>query len=132
MCDQTGPQAGMCRKCAGTGGEIREVQAVRTEMKKVKGPDGEDKMVPEVLQVNLPQKFPCDACGGLPAQISVSASVRSASPFHSGIQSTRARGGQIADKDSWKGDGLCKYCKGTGYAKKGMSPTRRLMFEDES
>ena len=89
-------------------------------MKKVKGPDGEDKMMPEVLNVNVPQKAPCEACGGLPIMISISASNRSASPFHSGMQSTRKDPG---DKDSWKGDGKCRECKGTGYVRKGQSPT---------
>jgi hypothetical protein len=123
MCDATG----ICSACKGTGGEVKEVQALRTEMKKVKGPDGEDKMMPEVLTVNVPQKTPCEACGGLPIQINVAASTRSSSPFHSGIQSTRK---DPKDKDSWKGDGKCKFCKGRGQARKGQSPTRRLQFDD--
>ena len=122
-CDGTG----VCPSCKGTGGEIKDVAALRTEMKKVKGPDGEDKMMPETITVNVPQKMPCEACGGLPIQLGVSMTTRSASPFHSGIQSTRK---DPRNKDSWKGDGKCKYCKGVGMVKKAFSPTRRLEFDD--
>lgn len=122
-CDGTG----VCPSCKGTGGEIKDVAALRTEMKKVKGPDGEDKMMPETITVNVPQKMPCEACGGLPIQLGVSMTTRSASPFHSGIQSTRK---DPRNKDSWKGDGKCRYCKGVGMVKKAFSPTRRLEFDD--
>ena len=97
-------------------------------MKKVKDAEGYDKLVPEVINVNVPQKISCTTCGGLPVALQVSASNKSASPFHAGNQSTRD--GRPA-KEAWKGDGKCKWCKGSGYVKKGMSPAKRLTFDDE-
>ena len=122
--------SGICPECHGEGGWIKDVTVVRTEMKKIKDAEGYDKLVPEVLNVVVKEKKPCTACGGIEPMINVSASTRSASPFHSGIQSA-LRGPALAGRETWKGSGVCKMCQGAGAVKKFASPTRRLVFDDE-
>ena len=103
---------------------MSEKQVVRTEWTK----NAEERMVQQVVSVNMPDNKPCPACCSRVLMVQVNATYRSAAPFSDVNPDHRS---PSKSKTDWRGTGKCHSCKGTGKVTKYSSPTaRRLHLQD--
>mmetsp|Transcript_33362 Transcript_33362/g.87841 ORF Transcript_33362/g.87841 Transcript_33362/m.87841 type:complete len:132 (+) Transcript_33362:87-482(+) len=111
--------SGKCHECKGKGFTLlKDRTALRNEKRK----DHQGNIIPEVINVKLPdEEKHCSRCGGFGDN----------KPLYRGAIGTASPvdyKGDLSPNKGRHGDGMCKKCKGTGTVTKPMLQPKRLHY----